>query len=67
MGASTFLDSTGIERDVSNEDGLLFGHTNVYIIDSSSLSHLEPGPITYEVMLNAIRITMKATKENTTN
>ena len=67
MGASTFIDSTGIEREVSNEDGLLFDHTNVYVIDSSSLSHLEPGPITYEVMLNAIRIIMKATKESTTN
>jgi len=65
MGASTFLDSTGLERGVSNEDGLLVDHTSVYIIDSSSLPQLEPVTITYEVMLNAIRIVMKATMETT--
>jgi hypothetical protein len=61
LGSNTFVDNLGEVRHITNEDGLIHNHSKVYSIDSSALHHLEPGPITYEMMLNAVRIAIKAT------
>ena len=61
MGSSTFVDNLGEVRQITNEDGLIHNHRKVYSIDSSTLHDLEPGPITYEMMMNAVRIAIKAT------
>lgn len=63
MGASTFVNSKGYETPLADKNGLVYNSKNIYLVDSSSLLNLEAGPITYEMMINAVRIVMKAIRK----
>jgi hypothetical protein len=49
-----------VGRDI-DANGKILGSYGVYICDSSSLPDLEPGPITYTIMANAMRIAEEST------
>ena len=49
-----------VGRDI-DANGKILGSHGVYVCDSSSLPDLEPGPITYTIMANAMRIAEEST------
>ena len=52
VGKLTF----GENSPATEDNGRLLNHPNIFVVDSSSLDYIAPGPITYAAMANAIRI-----------